>query len=413
MLFRSTPQMPARSRSPSPVVEGKQQRSRSPSIVDNGKQQRSRSPSPSIKQKPEQLLIESMSAEESPLVNASPRRSPSPTIEQKSESSLTNFNSVDSHHEQRKKSSPSVSPMNETKEQRMGSESSETARENRSKLSGSTDKLHETFHSSDMPVGNLKKDHSSRSPSIASPVRQHTQPITDANNEFLSESTLPKHDEKLPHSNNHGKPHVSPLASPMHAPRSSEADTTERRLSTQQSSFDQHHRSSASIPIPSMDRHSSIPRSLSQTSLARPTTLRFSPNDHDLDGLYMPDQYNDEDLLVDGHEHHRSSAPSTTSLEFRRPSLAQDHVGEQTISAINPIEISTRLSLVEKSRMKGIAAAFASGDAFIGWVILWCSSLPPSPLTFLSYYFGNLDACRCHMPSLVTFQFDLSLLCRF
>ena len=406
-----TQQMTERSRSPSPVAGG------NPSIADNGKQQRSRSPSPSIKEKPEQPLIESMTAQESLPAGASPRaavqgqRSPSPTIEQKSDASLVNLNGVDSHHDQPTKFSPAVSPMNETKERRSGSGSSETTNKNQSEGSAPADKLQDTFSTSEMSVSSLKNDRSSRSPSMASPVREHAQLIANANNELLNEFSSSKHEEKTPHSNDHDKPHVSPLISPVHTTSSPMTDnsstqdviksalidstpsnpthSTERRLSTQRSSFDQHHPNSASIPIPSTDRHPSIPRSLSQTSLARPTTLRFSPNDHDLDGLYMPDQYNDEDLLVDAHEHHRSSAPSTTSFEYRRPSLAQDYVGEQQTSSINPIEISKRLSIVEKSRMQGIAAAFASGDAFIGWVISWC----PPPLLPVSLVLFRESRC--------------------
>ena len=198
LALSGTQQMTERSRSPSPVAGG------NPSIADNGKEQRSRSPSSSIKEQPEQPLIESMTTQVSLPASASPRpavqgqRSPSPTIEQKSDASLVNFNGVDSHHDQRTKSSPAVSPMNETKERRSGSGSSETTNKNQSEGSAPADKLQDTFPTSEMPVSSLKNDRSSRSPSMASPVREHAQLIANANNELLNEFSSSKHEEKTP-----------------------------------------------------------------------------------------------------------------------------------------------------------------------------------------------------------------------
>jgi hypothetical protein len=153
---------------------------------------------------------------------------------------------------------------------------------------------------------------------------------------------------------------------------------------TQPSSFDHHHESNPSpIPLPPVVRQLSITRSQSQSTIVRPNTLPFSPNNHDLDGLYTSNDYNDEDEIPEDSEYHHHSAPSTVTVEYRRSSLINNSTIDQRQTPIDPNDISRRLSIVEKSRMEGILYTLNNGDIFtvLGIYLFFF----PSPLPH--YYF--------------------------
>jgi hypothetical protein len=170
-------------------------------------------------------------------------------------------------------------------------------------------------------------------------------------------------------------------------PTSDPAQGNLSHSSTQPSSVDHHHESNRSpIPLlPSVVRPSSIPRSQSQSTIARPNTLRFSPNNHDLDGLYMSNDYNDEDEISEDSEYHHNSAPSTVNVEYRRSSLLHNDGVEQQHTPIDPHDISKRLSIVEKSRMEGILYTFNFGDTFtvLGIYLFSSFSFPLSPIIII------------------------------
>jgi hypothetical protein len=158
---------------------------------------------------------------------------------------------------------------------------------------------------------------------------------------------------------------------------------------TKRPSVDRSHESNSStIPTLSADHRLSITRSRSQSTLIRPNTLHFSPNEHNLDGLYMSNDYNDEDEIPEDNEHHHNSAPSTVNVEYRRSSLLHDNNFEQRHTPLDPIDILKRLSLVEKSRMEGILYTLYNGDVFT--VLGFIYFLPPFP--FIIFLFGNTDA---------------------
>lgn len=85
--------------------------------------------------------------------------------------------------------------------------------------------------------------------------------------------------------------------------------------------------------------------------VTRPNTLPFSPNEHNLDGLYMSNDYDDEDESDQQH----NSGPDTGSTEARRSSLLlNDQHTKHGHTPIDPDDILRRLSLVEKARAEGI-----------------------------------------------------------
>ncbi|CAF1195032.1 unnamed protein product [Adineta steineri] len=131
------------------------------------------------------------------------------------------------------------------------------------------------------------------------------------------------------------------------------SEINEPSPSIEHSSINHSHESDASAFLKSsINRQASITRSQSQSTLARPNTLHFSPNDHNLDGLYTSNDYNDEDEIVEDNEYHRHSAPTTVSGEDRRSSILSDSNHERRHSPVNPNDILQRLSMIEKSRIE-------------------------------------------------------------
>ncbi|CAF1415598.1 unnamed protein product [Adineta steineri] len=204
---------------------------------------------------------------------------------------------------------------------------------------------------------------------ILSPAEQHETSFIKAENEnqispiASPSSTLPTEDPstqalKSPVNGNISsttpeKPKKVSLIPVADEEPTNFSEINEPSPSIEHSSIDHSHGSDSSAFLKSsINRQASITRSQSQSTLARPNTLHFSPNDHNLDGLYTSNDYNDEDEIVEDNEYHRHSAPTTVSGEDRRSSILSDSNHERRHSPVNPNDILQRLSMIEKSRIE-------------------------------------------------------------
>ncbi len=411
-----------RSRSPSPSAEQNHQKSRSPSPVIEQKEQRSRSPSLSIEQNQERNRSSSPSAEQKEERSRSP--SPISQLEQQPNRSTSPIN------EQKQQRSRSPSPITEHKEQRSRSPSPNIDRKIERKRSSSS--IHEDQRKDSFPFEPLEnksniltspKLEENKSPRLSKDVNYDTidnleenvatSPMIEPKQEDHNRSPSPTNSEKhnqdheniltssTPVTDKNEQLKKSPLSSPLTENHSSQAlkspvnenvsssilekqgttshistiNPKQRNLShssTKHSSADHHHEHNASpISIPPVGNQPGITRSQSQSPIARPNTLPFSPNNHDLDGLYTSNDYNDEDEILDDSEYHHNSAPSTVSVEYRRSSLLHNSNIDQQHTPVDPNDISKRLSIVEKSRMEGILYTLNNGDTFMVLGILF------------------------------------------
>lgn len=132
-------------------------------------------------------------------------------------------------------------------------------------------------------------------------------------------------------------------------------DTVESTSSKQNAFTDHHVESHASIHDLSLGNHpSTVTRSKSSSSLVRPTTLPFYPNEHDLDGLYLSNEYDDENEIPENNTYHHNSAPSTTTTEYHHSTLENRNDMEQNDAQIDSNNTAHIVSLVENLRMEGI-----------------------------------------------------------
>ena len=108
------------------------------------------------------------------------------------------------------------------------------------------------------------------------------------------------------------------------------------------------------ISAPDTDHQSNITRSFSQAALSRPTTLPFTSNNPDLDGLAIAYQNNndDEDLLSE-QEYHQNSASIPVDNEQRRSSLSNAANNDKQELSSNPNEIVEQSPVRKESSVEG------------------------------------------------------------
>ena len=363
-----------RSRSVSPVIQHEQARSRSPSpIVDRGAY-RSRSPSPIMEQNDQKSPAQSPTSARGQTKNHQETESPPLPIEQKTERSpsLTHqaqqgdLFAADSSENQssftNNNSSPSEASFDHDAKilstSQLGSPSKTNAlaspkleeSQNSQWLSNPDDEAvpHLQANVSSSPIQEPEGLNHSRS---STPSSSNTRNKLTEKEELLSHESLK---ESLPedHSSQASKSSVhETISSAMPEKHNPIASIPSKALEHQ----DHHEESPIKAPT---TRQANITRSKSQSAVARPNTLPFSPNNDDLDGLYTSNDYDDEDEISYDSEYHHNSAPSTVSIEYRRCSLFDDSNTQQQHVPPDPNDISKRLSIVEQSRTEGILITF-------------------------------------------------------
>ncbi|CAF2133864.1 unnamed protein product [Rotaria magnacalcarata] len=129
---------------------------------------------------------------------------------------------------------------------------------------------------------------------------------------------------------------------------------TVETISLEQSLPADHHieLNTSTNPLPSDNRLSTIIRSQNSSTIARPNSLPFSPNDHDLDGLYISNDYNDECEVAENNEYHHSSGPSTTNVEYHHSSLQLKNTVEEQNAPTDANDTGKTQSIVEKSKIE-------------------------------------------------------------
>jgi hypothetical protein len=452
----TTEQKQDRSRSPSPITKQEEERSRSPSLDVNPKldknqstpttieqiQNRGRSPSPITELKETQNLSSSSPLNE----NRERSRSPSPNIERKEAQSPS---LVSSPLDERKGQSRSPSPKTDQKKERSLSSSPTHKDQGKDSFSVESPENKPDVTDNNGSLSRISGDHETGIPSPNKIVSS----LSIDNHEEEQSNTLgslklegnntprlstdfnydPPNQQRTSITNIKDKNEISPLPSPVFSTENNSSQPlkspvhesipptmvenqitpiplkhTEQESNShslkQRSTSDHQHES---IPTSSIARRSSITRCKSQSTVARPNTLPFTPNNHDLDGLYTSNDYNDEDEILDDSEYHHNSAPSTVSIEQRRSSLLYNDNPEQQHTSIDPNDIFRRLSVVEKSRMEGTLYIFNNGGTFtvLGIDLFSYFSHPsPSLLFFREYRRFYID----HLFSSIHFFFSIS-----
>ncbi|CAM2698002.1 unnamed protein product [Rotaria socialis] len=105
-------------------------------------------------------------------------------------------------------------------------------------------------------------------------------------------------------------------------------------------------------PLSSDNRLSTIIRSQNSSTIARPNSLPFSPNDHDLDGLYISNDYDDEGEVAENNEYDHNSAPITTNMEYHDSSLKLKNNVEEQNAPTDANDTGKTQSIVEKSKIE-------------------------------------------------------------
>ena len=394
-------------RSPSPTTRQEQQRSRSPSPVTQQKEQRSRSPSPSIEQNQQKSRSSSLIHENQRKDSSSMESFGYKLDSKENEDSIPRTS--DNHETETQLANKGLSsPIIDHQEQQQLNMPASPSTENERRFSSS--QLDDNILSSTSPKASASplaispKLEENNNPQLSTHFNHETthnpneivdsSPIIEQKQLDRTRSPTPTDRHETSVLENKIENQSSRLALPSatsltqnHSTQPGKSPVNENIPSTQRSSIDHHHDNNPSpVPIPPVDRQVSITRSQSQSTIARPNTLRFSPNNHDLDGLYMTNDYNDEDeITTEDNEYHHNSAPSTVSVEYRRSSLLHDNNNEQKHTPIDPHDISKRLSIVEKSRTEGILYTLNNGDIFTVLEILFLSPFP-------YYFFGIIEA---------------------
>ena len=382
------------------------QRSRSPSPAIHNDQRRSRSPSPSTSK-----MVASRSRSPSPATNQKELRScsPSPNTIQTLESVATP-STVDDQQVQRSRS-PSPIPQQRRQSNQPTSPTYERSRSPSTTNDHQPEPIPERYvtnesqrRDSSSPTNNNALNslarNNSRSPTSRSP-RPDENTSSDSASKFEFEST-PGTNESIVTAQEStteqraGSRSPSPITEkPLRSPSPSVTTKSDNQMSPPEPVTTNSPSQPAVSPVgetapsdvasnvsPAVHCTASITRSQSQSMLSRPNTLQFSPNEHNLDGLYMSNDDIDEDEILDDNEHHHNSAPSTVSVEFRRSSLLHDQNTHPRQTPIDPDDILRRLSLVEKSRAEGSLYTLDHGAGIY--------SFPPHPCYY--YFSGKTDA---------------------
>ncbi|CAM4869132.1 unnamed protein product [Rotaria socialis] len=142
-------------------------------------------------------------------------------------------------------------------------------------------------------------------------------------------------------------------------------------------------------PLSSDNRLSTIIRSQNSSTIARPNSLPFSPNDHDLDGLYISNDYDDEGEVAENNEYDHNSAPITTNMEYHDSSLKLKNNVEEQNAPTDANDTGKTQSIVEKSKIEGTFYTSYMGDAF---TVLEIPFLFLSPYVYL--FFGGGKCMR-------------------
>ena len=347
----------ARSRSPSLTIQSAQQRSRSPSVDTEEAQNHGQPLSPTTLQKTDNHSDQLRKANEeldrpvTPIAQETKQRSrsPSPNTEQAPEHGRTPSPLVEHQSE------VITHGLTNTEGEFNRSLGTEKAKERSRPASPIGELKAETTASKEDERGERKASIPSVSPHTDDLLaeKRDFEHITEEKQQSLSAAATDRRDSI---------PEAEVQQRSSHALTSSA--TPRRVLPGQHASLDQSQ----------SNRRPSLTRSRSQTAVIRPTTLPFTPNNHDLDGLYMSSPADDGE---EENDYYRKSAPSTATIEHRRSSLFQDY------SPVNPVEISKRLSIVEKSRAEGIRYRFNPGDLLMVLDGHLPSPPPPPPSFFI------------------------------
>jgi len=255
-------------------------------------------------------------------------------------------------------------------------------------------------HFGDQTEENNEVEKSERSPSLVPSQENPEQATTTELDLNAKDNSLSTESETQLHSDTIENVSENPISSPEleSQPLTSSTPITETKdtesdnnsiPSTQRSSLDRSHTLDSSLP--STSHHSNIQRSKSKSTVARPNTLPFTPNNHDLDGLYTSNDYDDEEQLLEDSEYHRNSAPSTVSIERRRSSLLDSNAEHQQ-TPIDPNDIIKRLSIVENSTTDGILLRSWCLEYYYYYYYL--VSTPCSPFFICFYYFNFMGTLK-------------------
>ncbi|CAF3951717.1 unnamed protein product, partial [Rotaria sordida] len=295
---------------------------------------------------------------------------------------------TDKHHQEEEEEEnvmQSFSPLSFTNENKLSGEedyNSKETDENRHVLTKNDEQLKESSMSSPLTEKHVEEPWLIVSPTAISPSTEDRQDVSFINikdenqNSSMISSSAALHGEShssetikspvkesIPSSILENQGTISPtstihqeLPNISHSPSlipSKPSETIEHVSSKRPSSFE-HDVESDPFPnllLSDVDRSSITPRQ-SPSAIIRPNTLAFSPNDHDLDGLYLSNDYDDENEISANNEDHHNSASSTVHEEYHPSSPLHKNNVEEQHTPIDPNDVSKTLSIVEKSRIE-------------------------------------------------------------